>query len=176
MHRTEMNQLHPPFSIGGCHKDPYVFISAFETWLLQFSTVRFSIQLFQKVQNTAARITLRATRAEHTSPLLRSLHWLPVKKRIKHKVCSICYTTLAGASPKYMWELVNVYTPSRCLRSSSDSRTLTVPCVRTKTCGQRSFAYHGPATWNELPFDLRHKDSLSTFKSALKTHLFHHLT
>ena len=97
-------------------------------------------------------------------------------KRIKHKVCSICYTTLTGASPKYMSELVNVYIPSRCLRSSSDSRTFTIPCVRTKTCGQRSFAYQGPVTWNELPFDLRHKDSLFTFKRALKTHLFHHLT
>ena len=104
---------------------------------------QYLIQLFLKVQNTAARITLRAPRVEHTSPLLHSLHWLPVQKRIKHKVCSICYTTLTGASPKYMSELVNVYTPSRCLRSSSDSRTLTISCVRTKTCGQRSFAYQG---------------------------------
>ena len=139
-------------------------------------TPQYLIQLLQKIQNTAARITLRAPSVEHILHLLRSLHWLPVQKRIKNKVCSICYTTLTGASPKYMSELVNVYTPSRCLCSSSDSRTLTVPCVRTKTCGQRSFAYQGPATWNELPFDLRHKDSLSTFKSALKSHLFHHLT
>ena len=57
---------------------------------------QYLIQLFQKVQYTAARITLRAPRAEHTSPLLRSLHWLPVQKRIKHKVCSIYYTTLTG--------------------------------------------------------------------------------
>ena len=35
-----------------------------------------------------------------------------------------------------------------------------------------SFAYQEPAIWNDLPFDLRHKDSLSTFNSALKTHLF----
>ena len=133
IHRTEMNQLYSAFSIGGCYKDSHVFISAFETWLMQFSTMsspQYLIQLFQKVQNTAARITLRAPRSEHTSPLLRSLHWLPVQKRIKHKVCSICYTTLTGASPKYMSELINVYTPSRCLRSSSDSRTLTIPCVR----------------------------------------------
>ena len=74
---------------------------------------QYLIQLFQKVQNTAARITLRAPRAEHTSPLFRSLHWLPVQKRIKHKVCSICYTTLTGASPKYMSDFANVYTPSR---------------------------------------------------------------
>ena len=137
---------------------------------------QYLFQLFQKDQNTAAQITLRAPRAEHTSSLLRSLHWLSVQKRIKHKVCSICYTTVIGTSPKYMSELVNVYTLSRCLHSSSDSRTRTIPCVRTKICGQRSFAYRGSATWNELPFDLRHKDSLSTFKSALNTHLFHHLT
>ena len=78
-------------------------------------SLQYLIQLFQKVQNTAAQITLRAPRSEHTSPLLRSIHWLPLQKRIKHKVCSICHTTLTGASPKYMSELVNVYIPSRCL-------------------------------------------------------------
>ena len=135
------------------------------------SSPQYLIQLFQKVQNTAARITLRALRAEHTSPLLRSLHWLPVQKRMKHKVCSICYTTLTDASPKYMSELVNVYTPSRCLRSSSDSRTLTIPCVRTKTCGQRSFAYQGPATWNELPFDLRQRFTVH-FQKCFKNSSF----
>ena len=142
---------------------------------LLFGSPQYLIQLFQKVQNTAARIILRPPRSEHTSPLLRSHHWLPVQKRIKHKICSICYTTLTGASLKYMSELVNVYIPSRCLRSSSDSRTLTIAFVRTKV-RRRSFAYQRPATWNELPFDLRHKDSLSTFKGALKTYLFHHLT
>ena len=67
--------------------------------------------------------------------------------------------------------LVNEYIPAWSLCSSSDSHTLKIPCVRTKMCGQLSFADQGPATWNELPFDLRHKDSLSTFKSSLKTHL-----
>ena len=34
---------------------------------------QYLIQLFQNVQNTVAQITLRATRIEHTSPLLRRL-------------------------------------------------------------------------------------------------------
>ena len=51
---------------------------------------------------------------------------------------------------------------------SEGLHNLTFPCVRTKTCALRSFAYQGPATWNELPFDLTDKDSLSTFKKALK--------
>ena len=155
------------FTIGGCYKDSHVFISASKldycNSLLSGSPQSLT-QLFQKVQNTAARITLKAPRVEYTSPLICSLHWLPVQQRIKRTVCHICYASLTGTSPKYMSELVNVYTPSRCLRSLSDSRTLTVPCVRTNTYGQRSFAYQGPATWNDLPFDLRHKDSQSTFK------------
>jgi len=72
-----------------------------------------------------------------------------------------------------MPEFFNVYIPPRYLRSSSDSSTLQIPCLRTKTYGQGSFAYQGPTTWNDLPFDLRHKDSMFTFKSALNTHLFH---
>ena len=40
---------------------------------------QYLIQLFQKVQNTAAQITLRAPKVEHTPPLLHSLHWLPVQ-------------------------------------------------------------------------------------------------
>ena len=130
---------------------------------------QYLIQLFQKVQNSAAWITLRAPRVEHTSPLL---HWLPVQQRIKYKVCSVCYTTLTGASPKYMSELVNVYTPSRCLRSSSGSHTLTIPCVRTKTCGQRFFAYQGPAKWNYLPFDLRDKRCPVLFQRCFENSCF----
>ena len=137
---------------------------------------QYLIQLFQKVQNTAAWIILRAPRVEHTSPILRFLHLLSVQQRIKHKVCCIFYATLTGTCPKYMSGLVNVYIPSKCLRSLSDSRTLTIPYVKTKICGQLSFAYQEPATWNDLPFHLRHTDSLSTFKSTLKTHLFHYLT
>ena len=69
---------------------------------------QYLIQLLQKVQNTAAQITLRAPRIEHTPPLLHSLHWLPVQQKIKHIVCSICYASLTSTSPTYMSELVNV--------------------------------------------------------------------
>ena len=126
----------------------------------------YLIQLFQ-VQNTAARITLRAPRAERTSPLLCSLHWLPVQKRIKHKVCSICYTTLTGVNPQYMSELVNVYTPSRCLRSSSDSRTLTIPCVRSSVLlliKSRTSYMEWRIIWAKTQRFIAH------FQSALKTH------
>ena len=47
------------------------------------------IQKLQRAQNTAARLTLRMPRTEHTMPLLRMLHWLPVPSRIAYKIDSM---------------------------------------------------------------------------------------
>ena len=44
------------------------------------------IQKLQRAQNTAARITLRLPRTEHTTPFLRMLHWLPISSRIAYKI------------------------------------------------------------------------------------------
>jgi len=125
---------------------------------------QYLTQLLQKVQNTAAQITRKALRVEHTSPLLCSHK---NENQAQGLLCLVCYTDWHRSED--MSEFVNVYIPSRSLRSSSDSSTFTISCVRTKTCGQRSFAYQRPATWYDLLVDLRHANSLSTFKSALKT-------
>ena len=45
-----------------------------------------------RVQNTAARITLRMPRTEHTTPLVKLLHWLPIPSRIAYKIDSLCHT------------------------------------------------------------------------------------
>ena len=69
------------------------------------------IKKLQRVQNTAARITLRMPRTEHTTPLLRMLHWLPIPSRIAYKIDSLCHTALTTAYPKYLSELLKcVYT------------------------------------------------------------------
>ena len=74
------------------------------------------IKKLQRVQNTAARITLRMPRTEHTTPLLRLLHWLPIPSRNAYMIDSLCHTTLTTVYPKYLSELLNVYTPARPLR------------------------------------------------------------
>ena len=49
------------------------------------------IQKHARVQNTTARITQRMPRTEHTTPLLRMLHWLPIPSRIAYKIDSLCH-------------------------------------------------------------------------------------
>ena len=40
----------------------------------------------QRVQNAAARLISNTTRFDHISPVMRDLHWLPVKYRIMFKL------------------------------------------------------------------------------------------
>ena len=90
------------------------------------------IQKLQWVQNTAAWITLMMPRTEHTMPLLRMLHWLPVPNRIGYKIDSLCHTALTTAYPKYLSELLNVYTPARPLGSSLNQNILNIATARTR--------------------------------------------
>ena len=44
------------------------------------------INKLQRIQNNAARLVLKRSSYEHSTPLLRYLHWLPVKARIEYKL------------------------------------------------------------------------------------------
>ena len=133
---------------------------------------KYLIDKLQMVQNSAARLVLKRRKREHVQPLLKQLHWLPIQSRIDYKLSTLCFNFFCCTSPDYLSDLLSVYTPARTLRSSSDQRSLCVPVTRTKSFGQRTFAFSGPTTWNTLPRDLRHSQSLSAFKTSLKTHLF----
>ena len=125
-----------------------------------------------RVQNTAARITLRMPRTEHTTPLLRILHWPPIPSRIAHKIDSLCHTAMTTTYPKYLSELLNVYTPARPLRSSLNPNILNIAAARTKSYGQRAFSYQGPNNWNRVPGSIRTVEEKDTFKRHLKIALF----
>ncbi|CDQ84135.1 unnamed protein product [Oncorhynchus mykiss] len=49
---------------------------------------------------------------------------------------------------------------------------LIVPRISKQTAGGRAFSYRAPFLWSGLPTHVRDADSVSTFKSLLKTHLF----
>ena len=119
------------------------------------------IERLQRVQNSAARIVTRASRRSHTTPLLRRLHWLPVRHRITYKIALLTFKCLNNLSPSYLSDLVSLYQPSRSLRSASTSM-LCVPRIRLERVGGRSFTYAAPTMWNSLPLSLRNESSLSS--------------
>ena len=67
-----------------------------------------------------------------------------------------CFSAINGSGPAYLSELLHVYTPSRTLRSSSDTRTLKMQQYKRKIHGIRTFSCFGPHIWNSLLQDHRH--------------------
>ncbi len=121
----------------------------------------------QLIQNAAARILTRTRKYEHITPVLRSLHWLPVTFRIDFKVLLLVYKSLNGLGPKYIADMLTEYKPYRLLRSSQ----LEILRVHTKQ-GWPAFSSYAACSLNQLPEEIRCAKTLATFKSRLKTHLF----
>lgn len=125
----------------------------------------------QLVQNAAARIITRTPVISHITPVLRQLHWLPIKHRIDYKILLHTFKAIHNLAPPYLSDLLHINIPTRSLRSAS-SINLTVPPARLSTMGSRAFSRSAPRLWNSLPSDIRNIDSIITFKTHLKTHLF----
>ena len=89
------------------------------------------LEKLHKVQNSTPRLIFQCRKQNHISPLLTSLHWLPIKTSIDYKLSVICHSSL-GMSPIYLSDLLSVYTPKRNLHTS-DNRILCSPNPRTKT-------------------------------------------
>ena len=122
----------------------------------------------QRVQNNAARLVLKKRRRDHVTPLLKELHWLPVKFRCQYKIATLAYRHFEWSLPLYRSSSLCTYEPSRSLRSSS-KKLLKIPKRNLKSFGQRSFSFMAPSLWNYLPATLKNVPTLSQFKSQLKT-------
>ena len=128
----------------------------------------------QTIQNRAARLVFKANRREHTTPLLKELHWLPVCERINYKLLTLAYKSKHATTPPYIQNLLKPHNHSdgnMFLRSHADDNLLVSNRTHT-TYGDNAFCNSVPLLWNKLPKTLRTSHSLATFKSNLKTHLF----
>ena len=125
----------------------------------------------QMVQNNAARLVLKKSKREHITPLLKELHWLPIKSRIDFKLALLCFKSTKCGGPAYLENLLIPHTSSRPIRRNY-LNTFDIPSINLKTYGGRAFTFTGPSVWNSLPDDLRSAGTLNTFKRNLKTYLF----
>ena len=130
-----------------------------------------NLRILQLIQNYAARLVLNKRKFYHATPLLRELHWLPVKQRIDYKVLLFCFKAKNSLSPEYLSMLLKPYIrPSnlRCLSPYS----FQVPSSKLSSMGDRTFSIYAPKIWNTLPSDIQTCHSLPVFKKLLKTYLF----
>ena len=74
----------------------------------------------QRIQNAVAHLVFNLPRRSHVTPLLISLHWLPVTARIRFKTLLLTFRAVNGTAPDY------IKSPPT-LRSSSDNRLVNPP-------------------------------------------------
>jgi hypothetical protein len=116
-----------------------------------------AIGQLQNLQIAAARLLtktrLSAYTGEHT-PVLSSLHWLPVSFTMHFKIILLVIKSIHNCAPQYMSDMLLSYVSSRSL-GSSGSWSEAFPKPRTKRHGEAVFSYYAPSLWNSLPEKLR---------------------
>ena len=131
----------------------------------------YLLDKLQKVQNAAARLIMHCSKFTPSKPLLKKLHWLPVKERIIYNVVLQVFKALNELSPPYIRDMLSFQTRVKVTRSTTQ-KLLNVPKWNNKTCAKRSFSIGGPIEWNKLPQHIRQINDIKIFKKELKTYLF----
>ena len=132
------------------------------------------IRKLQKVQNCAAKLVLNLKWSESSSQALKTLNWLPIRKRIDFKIAVLVFKCVNNCAPRYLQELLTPLSFNRMSRSTSADEGILfqIPFCRRNTFYERSFAVSGPTVWNRLPSSVRCCTDLEVFRSELKTHYF----
>ena len=70
--------------------------------------------------------------------------------RIQYKIFSLFYSSLSDSGHEYLHKVLQIFTPSRQIRSFSDNCFLRAPSVKTKTSVK--YPFHMQALWYETNF------------------------
>lgn len=93
----------------------------------------YAIRKLQIILNAAARLIKKVPLSHHITPHLRSLHWLPIKKRLEFKELTVAYRATRDIGPQYLRPSFRRYHQTRTLRSNNQEllEVLRVAKVRT---------------------------------------------
>src|SRR6218665_1034651 len=133
--------------------------------------------LLDGVLRAAARMIGGVPRFGHISEFMRdTLHWLPVRQRIRYRLSTIVWRCALGIAPTYLLELfilTSSCTGRQYLRFASRG-DFVVTHARTAIKQHRAFSIVGPSLWNSLPPEICSlpRDLSSLFYKLLKTFIF----
>ena len=100
--------------------------------MLCYGLPQSCISKLQRIRNAAARLLTGTNKSDHITPVLKSLHWLPVERRIDSKVPLLAYRALHDQAPSSTRDLLQERTNVRALRFTFSGQ-LVVP--RSKLTG-----------------------------------------
>ena len=114
------------------------------------NTAKKNVDKLQLVQNFAARIVTNKRKYEHTTPILRSLNWLPVRDQLYFRYAVLAFKCMSGLAPVYLSDkLITRSTASKRELDTRNLQMLNIPLFRTAT-EQKTFYYRTVNIWNNL--------------------------
>lgn len=102
-----------------------------------------------KLLNSAACLSTHTHKRANITPVLRSLHWLPVSYRISFRLLILFFKCLNGLGGPSIYQIFLNHP-----ELSDPKILLSIPAITTKTHDEASVQYLGPYHWNNLPEDL----------------------
>ena len=84
---------------------------------LLYGTVDKNFARLQRLQNTSARLITRVPKYSNITPVLKELHWLPVREHVCFKIMLLVHRAVNCRGPVFLRDLICIYTPTRALRS-----------------------------------------------------------
>ena len=128
------------------------------------------ISKLQLVQNASARVISKTRKRDHITPVLKALHWIPIKKRTQYKMMLLVFNALHKQGPSYISDYLHWHTPSRPLRSMCFP-SLTPARSRSVVIQRRILNGGCSQLWNSLPPGLRSTNSFISFNLYSTKHL-----
>ena len=129
-----------------------------------------NLNKIQRIQNTLACVVTNTSKFEHITPILKKLHWLPIKQRIDYKLCFL-HIKRFKFSNLPIFTIVFLFLLTLCLQDHLIHRFC--PSHMSEHLWVKGpFLSLLQDSGTPLPTDTRNSLSVSTFRSKLKTHLF----
>ena len=116
--------------------------------------------------NKLQRVLNASVKHNHISYYLKKAHFLPVRKRVDFKLCTLVFKIIHKLAPTYLNNLVKLHIPSKDLCVGRDS-IMVEANKQSKTISSKMVE-----VWNQLPKHIRSANDIITFKKMLKTTYF----
>ena len=133
------------------------------------------IVILQRLINASVKF-IYGKSGEHRNENFREFyiksHFLSVQCRIFYKIALLVFNSMHGHAPQYLEKLINKQSTIKSTRLGQDEFLLTYPKLENIEYRENRFSIAAPKVWNKLPYVIRSCNSLTTFKSTLKTHYF----
>ena len=122
----------------------------------------------QKIQNAAIRVFFNVRSRHPVSSFFTELHWLNIEQRVIFKCILLVYKSIHGLAPTVLEDMVII--------RNNNNLTLKNVFYKHSKYGKRAFTYYASRYWNTLPIVIRCINTVSSFKTALKSYLITHFT